>query len=159
MDYAVQNAAPEPTLQHIVREVDGRRARVIVFTGVVSVAPAQQRGIVVRTTPQQPGAHVGFYVPDAFGIPLEGAVAVAEAGLTQVVVDGRTQMATTFGIADTKVRLVESEQSPGMGWPYLSFTCHSNDLALGVHYRVTVQHPLIVDQQSKPATPPPSSAV
>jgi len=159
MDYAVQNAAPQPTLQHIVREVDGRRARVIVFSGVVTVAPAQQRGIVVRTTPQQPGATVGFYVPDAFGIPLEDAVAVAETALTQVIVDGRTQMATTYGVADTKVRLVESEQTPGMGWPYLSFTCHSNDLGLGVHYRVTVQHPLAVNPQPKPATAPQSSAL
>jgi len=156
MEYAVQNAAPQPTLQHIVREVDGRRARLIVFSGVVTVAPAQQRGIVVRTTPQQPGAHVGFYVPDAFGIPLEDAVAIAETSLTQVVVDGRTQMATTYGVADTKVRLVESEQSPGMGWPYLSFTCHSNDLGLGVYYRVTVQHPLAVNPEARPATPPPS---
>jgi len=153
MDYALQDAAPQHTLQHIVREVDGRRARVIVFSGVVTVAPAQQRGIVVRTTPQQPGAHVGFYVPDAFGIPLEGAVAVAETGLTQVVVDGRTQMATTYGVADTKVRMVESEQTPGMAWPYLSFTCHSNDLALGVHYRVTVQHPLAVNPPAQAAAP------
>jgi len=156
MDYAVQNAAPQPTLQHIVREVDGRRARVIIFSGVVTVAPAQQRGIVVRTTPQQPGAHVGLYVPDAFGIPLEGAVAVAEASLTQVVVDGRTQMATTYGVADVKVRLVESEQSTGMGWPYLSFTCHSNDLGLGVHYRVTIQHLLALSPDPRPATPQPT---
>jgi len=156
MEYAVQNAAPQPTLQHIVREVDGRRARVIVFSGVVTVAPAQQRGIVVRTTPQQPGAPVGFYVPDAFGIPLQEAVAVGEAALTQVVVDGRTQMATTYGVADTKVRLVESEQTPGVGWPYLTFTCHSNDLGLGVHYRVTVQHPLPLDPQPQQAAPPQS---
>jgi hypothetical protein len=96
----------------------------------------------VRTTPEQPGAPVGFYVPEAFGIELDGAVAVVEATLTQVVVDGRTQNATTYGLADTTVRLVESEQTPGKGWPYISFTCHSNDLPLGVHYRVTVQHPL-----------------
>jgi hypothetical protein len=81
-------------------------------------------------------------VPEAFGISLEGAVAVAEATLTQVVVDGRTQMATSYGIADVAVRLVESEQTPGKGWPYLSFTCHSNDLGMSVHYRVTIQHPL-----------------
>jgi hypothetical protein len=142
MQYAVQNAAPQPTLQHLVRDIDGKRIRVIVFSGVVSVAPAQQRGIVVRTTQEQPGAPVGFYVPESFGIVLEDAVVVAEASLTQVVVDGRTQMATAYGVADITVRLVESEQTPGMGWPYLSFTCHSNDLAMGVHYRVTIQHPL-----------------
>ena len=51
-------------------------------------------------------------------------------------------MATAYGLSDITVRLVESEQSPGLGWPYLSFTCHCNDLALGVHYRVTIQHPL-----------------
>lgn len=152
MDYALQNAAPQPTLQHLVRDVDGKRVRVIVFSGVVAVAPAAQRGIVVRTTAEQPGAPIGFYVPEAFGIMLDGAIAVAEATLTQVVVDGRTQMRTTYGIADVAVRLVESEQSPGMGWPYLSFTCHSNDLPLGVHYRVTIQHPLVSD------TPPPAQA-
>ncbi|MEP7046885.1 MAG: hypothetical protein ABI949_09410 [Ilumatobacteraceae bacterium] len=146
MDYVLQNAAPQPTLQHLVRDIDGKRIRVIVLSGVVVVAPAQQRGIVVRTTPEQPGAPVGFYVPEAFGIAFDGAIAVAEANLTQVVVDGRTQMATTYGIADIGVRLVESEQSPGMGWPYLSFSCHSNDLSLGVHYRVTIQHPLVSDK-------------
>ena len=143
MDYALQNAAPQPTLQHLVRDVDGKRIRVVVFSGVVAVAPAVQRGIVVRTTAEQPGAPIGFYVPEAFGIMLDGAIAVAEATLTQVVVDGRTQMRTTYGIADIAVRLVESEQTPGMGWPYLSFTCHSNDLPLGVHYRVTIQHHLM----------------
>jgi hypothetical protein len=145
MDYALQNAAPQPTLQHLVRDVDGKRVRVIVFSGVVAVAPAAQRGIVVRTTAEQPGAPIGFYVPEAFGIILDGAIAIAEATLTQVVVDGRTQMRTTYGIGDIAVRLVESEQTPGMGWPYLSFTCHSNDLPLGVHYRVTIQHPLVSD--------------
>ena len=113
----------------------------IVFSGVVTVAPAQQRGIVVRTTAEQPGTPIGFYVPEAFGVTLEGAIAVAEATLTRVVIDGRTQMATAYGVGDVIVRLVESEQSPGMGWPYLSFSCHSNDLPLGVHYRVTIQHP------------------
>ena len=142
MHYALQNAAPQPTLQHAVMDLEGRPIRVITFSGVVTVAPAQQRGIVVRTTPEQPGAPVGFYVPEAFGITLDGAIATAEATLTQVVVDGRTQMATTYGFTDITVRLVESEQTPGMGWPYVSFTCHSNDLPLGVHYRVTVQHRL-----------------
>lgn len=142
MQYTLQNAAPQPTLQHLVRDIDGKRIRVIVFSGVVTVAPAQQRGIVVRTTAEQPGAPIGFYVPEAFGIVLDGAIVVAEATLTQVVVDGRTQMATAYGVSDVTVRLVESEQTPGMGWPYLSFTCHSNDLPLGVHYRVTIQHPL-----------------
>jgi hypothetical protein len=141
VSYAVQNAAPQPTLQHVVADPDGTPLRVIIFSGVVTVAPAQQRGIVVRTTTEQPGAPVGFYVPEAFGVTLEGAVAVAEATLTQVVVDGRTQMATAYGVADVTVRLVESEQTPGLGWPYLSFSCHSNDLPLGVHYRVTIQHP------------------
>jgi hypothetical protein len=46
---------------------------------------------------------------------------------------------------------VESEQSPGLGWPYLSFSCHSNDLPLGVHYRVTIQHPL------RPSAPAPAT--
>ena len=142
MHYALQNAAPQPTLQHAVMDLEGRPIRVITFSGVVTVAPAQQRGIVVRTTPEQPGAPVGFYVPEAFGITLDGAIATVEATLTQVVVDGRTQMATTYGFTDITVRLVESEQTPGMGWPYVSFTCHSNDLPLGVHYRVTVQHRL-----------------
>jgi hypothetical protein len=141
MEYALQNAAPQPTLQHLVRDLDGQRIKVITFSGVVNVAPAQQRGIVVRTTAEQPGAPIGFYVPEAFGIPLDKAVAVVEATLTQVVVDGRTQMATAYGLSDITVRLVESEQTPGLGWPYVSFTCHSNDLALGVHYRVTVQYP------------------
>ena len=152
MDYALQNAAPQPTLQHLIRDVDGKRIRVVVFSGVVAVAPALQRGIVVRTTPEQPGAPIGFYVPEAFGIMLDGAIAVAEATLTHVVVDGRTQMRTTYGIGDIAVRLVESEQTPGMGWPYLSFTCHSNDLPLGVHYRVTIQHSLVSD------TPPPDQS-
>jgi hypothetical protein len=142
MDYVLQNAAPQPTLQHLVRDLDGQRIKVITFSGVVTVAPAQQRGIVVRTTAEQPGAPIGFYVPEAFGITLDNAVAVVEATLTQVVVDGRTQMATAYGLSDITVRLVESEQTPGLGWPYVSFTCHSNDLALGVHYRVTVQHPI-----------------
>jgi hypothetical protein len=139
-------------LQHIVRDIDGKRVRVITFSGVVAVAPVQQRGIVVRTTAEQPGAPIGFYVPEAFGIPLDGAIAVAEANLTQVAIDGRTQMATTYGISDIAVRLVEAEQTPGFGWPYLSFTCHSNDLALGVHYRVTVQHPPVpsVEQPTQP---------
>jgi len=141
MQYALQNAAPQPTLQHVVTDLEGHPLRVVIFSGVVTVAPAQQRGIVVRTTPEQPGAPIGFYVPEAFGIAIDRAVAVAEATLTQVVVDGRTQMATTYGIADITVRLVESEQTPGIAWPYLSFSCHSNDLALGVHYRVTIQHP------------------
>lgn len=141
MQYALQNAAPQPTLQHLVTDLDGRPIRVVVFSGVVTVAPAQQRGIVVRTTAEQPGAPIGFYVPEAFGVPLEGAVAVVEATPTQVVVDGRTQMATAYGVGDITVRLVESEQTPGMAWPFLSFSCHSNDLPLGVHYRVTIQHP------------------
>ena len=148
MDYVLQNAAPQPTLQHLVRDVDGKRIKVITFSGVVTVAPAQQRGIVVRTTAEQPGAPIGFYVPEAFGITLDQAVAVVEATLTQVVVDGRTQMATAYGLSDITVRLVESEQTPGFGWPYVSFTCHSNDLALGVHYRVTVQHSM---EAPKPA--------
>ena len=152
MDYALQNAAPQPTLQHLVRDIDGKRIRIIVFSGVVTVAPAQQRGIVVRTTPEQPGAPVGFYVPEAFGVAPDGAIAVAEATFTQVVVDGRTQMATAYGIDDITVRLVASEQTPAMAWPYLSFTCHSNDLPLSVHYRVTVQHPLVSDSpQSRSA--------
>ena len=148
MDYVLQNAAPQPTLQHLVRDLEGKRITVITFSGVVTVAPAQQRGIVVRTTADQPGAPIGFYVPEAFGVPLDKAVAVVEATLTQVVVDGRTQMATAYGLSDITVRLVESEQTPGVGWPYISFTCHSNDLALGVHYRVTVQHPM---QPAQPA--------
>ncbi len=142
MEYALQNAAPQPTLQHTVTDLDGRPARVVTFSGVVTVAPAQQRGIVVRTTDEQPGAPIGFYVPEAFGIPLAVATAVVEATPTQVVVDGRTQMATAYGVGDATVRLVESEQSPGMGWPFLSFSCHSNGLPLGVHYRVTIQHPV-----------------
>jgi hypothetical protein len=150
MEYALQNAAPQPTLQHVVRGLDGKRIIVTVFSGVVTVAPAQQRGIVVRTTPEQPGAPIGFYVPEAFGIAMEGAIAVAEASLTQVVIDGRTQMATSYGITDISVRLVESEQTPGTAWPYLSFTCHSNDLTLGVHYRVTIQHPLAVPNGQPP---------
>lgn len=141
VQYALQNAAPQPTLQHIVTDPDGGSLRVITFSGVVAVAPANPRGIVVRTSVEQPGAPIGFYVPEAFGISLEGAVAVAEATLTQVVIDGRTQMATVYGIGDITVRLVESEKTPGLGWPYLSFTCHSNDLPLAIHYRVTVQHP------------------
>ena len=142
MEYALQNAAPQPTLRYDVTDLDGRPARVVIFSGVVSVAPAQNRGIVVRTTAEQPGSPIGFYVPEAFGIPLTGAIAVVEATPTQVVVDGRTQMATAYGVGDATVRLVESEQAPGKGWPYLSFSCHSNDLPLGVHYRVTIQHPL-----------------
>lgn len=142
IDYSVQNAAPQPTLQHVVTDGDGHQLRVVVFSGVVAVAPAQQRGVIVRTTAEQPGSPVGFYVPDAFGIPLDGAVVVVEATPTQVVVDGRTQMATAYGVGDAMVRLVESEQTPGLGWPYLSFNCHSNALSLGVHYRVTVQHPV-----------------
>ena len=154
MSYALQNAAPQPTLQHIVTAIDGGRVRVIVFSGVVTVAPANPRGIVVRTTVEQPGAPIGFYVPEAFGVPLEGAIAVAEATLTQVVIDGRTQMATAYGLADITVRLVESEQTPGKGWPFLSFTCHSNDLALGVHYRVTIQHPESTRSPSFESRPP-----
>ncbi|HEY7625638.1 MAG TPA: hypothetical protein VH761_01170 [Ilumatobacteraceae bacterium] len=150
-DYALQNAAPQPTLQQIVRDEQGRRARLVVFSGVVSVAPAQQRGIVVRTTVEQPGAPVGFYVPEAFGLPVEGAVAVAEATPTQIVIDGRTQMATAYGVSDVAVRLVESEQTPGKAWPYLSFTCHSNDLALSVHYRVTIQYPMETPTSTTPA--------
>lgn len=150
----MQNAAPQPTLQQIVRDAEGRRVRLILFSGVVNVAPAQPRGIVVRTTVEQPGAPIGFYVPEAFGVPLEGAVAVAEATPTQIVIDGRTQVATAYGISDVTIRLVQSEQTPGKGWPYLSFTCHSNDLPLGVHYRVTVQHPL----EQPPTTPAARSA-
>jgi hypothetical protein len=142
MQYALQNAAPQPTLRYDVTDLDGRPARVVIFSGVVSVAPAQNRGIVVRTTAEQPGSPIGFYLPEAFGIPLAGAIAVVEATPTQVVVDGRTQMATAYGVGDATVRLVESEQTPGNGWPYLSFSCHSNDLPLGVHYRVTIQHPV-----------------
>lgn len=149
-EYALQNAAAQPTLLQTVRDVEGRRVRLIVFTGTVTVAPTNPRGIVVRTTVEQPGSPVGFYVPEAFGVPLQGADAVAEAGLTEVVVDGRTQMATAYGIRDITVRLVESEQSPGKGWPYLSFTCHSNDLPIGVHYRVTIQHP--VETPTTPTT-------
>ena len=89
MQYALQNAAPQPTLQHAVTDLEGRPALVITFSGVVTVAPAQQRGIIVRTTPEQPGAPVGFYVPEAFGITLDGATAVVEASLTQVVETSR----------------------------------------------------------------------
>jgi hypothetical protein len=142
MQYALQNAAPQPTLQYNVTDLDGRSARIVVFSGVVNVAPAQQRGIVVRTTVEQPGAPIGFYVPEAFAVPLAGATVVAEAAPTHVVVDGRTQMATAYGVSDVAVRLVEPEQTPGSGWPYISFTCHSQDLALGVGYRVTIQHPV-----------------
>lgn len=151
VEYALQNAAPQPTLQQIVRDAEGRRARLVVFSGVVSVAPALQRGIVVRTTVEQPGSPVGFYVPEAFGVPLDGAVVVVEATPTQVVVDGRTQMATAYGVGDVTVRLVEAEQTPGKGWPFLSFSCHSNGLPLAVHYRVTIQHPI------EPTTPAPRS--
>ena len=62
-------------------------------------------------------------------------------------------MATAYGLSDITVRLVESEQTPGMGWPYVSFTCHSNDLALGVHYRVTVQHPMEAPKPVQPVQP------
>ena len=142
MQYALLNAAPQPTLQYNVTDIDGHAARILVFSGVVNVAPAQQRGIVVRTTVEQPGAPVGFYVPDAFAVPLAGAIVVAEATSTTIVVDGRTQMATAYGVSDVVVRLVEADQTPGSAWPYLSFTCHSQDLPLGVGYRVTIQHPL-----------------
>lgn len=139
----MQNAAPQPTLQHTVTDVDGRPARVVIFSGVVAVGPVQQRGVIVRTsTSGQPGEPVGFYVPEAFGVPLDGAVVVVEATPTQVVVDGRTQIATAYGVGDVTVRLVESEQTPGKGWPFLSFACYSNGLPLGVHYRVTIQHPV-----------------
>jgi len=141
-EYTVQNAAPQPTLQHNATDVDGRQVRVVIFSGVVAVAPANKRGIVVRTTAELPGSPVGFYVPEAFGVPLVGAVVVVEATPTQIVVDGRTQMATAYGVGDIAVRLVESEQTPGMGWPFVSFSCHSNNLPLGVHYRVTIQHPV-----------------
>jgi hypothetical protein len=154
VSYALQNAAPQPTLQHIVTDPDGGPLRIIVFSGVVTVAPANPRGIVVRTTVEQPGAPIGFYVPEAFGVPLVGAVAVAEATLTQVVIDGRTQMATAYGVGDITVRLVESEQTPGKVWPFLSFTCHSNDLPLGVHYRVTIQHPEPTRTLSQDSRPP-----
>ena len=149
VQYAVQNAAPQPTLQHVVTDPEGHALRIVIFSGVVAVAPAQPRGIVVRTSVEQPGAPVGLYLPEAFGIPLAGAIAVAEATLTQVVVDGRTQMATAYGVGDVAVRLVESEQTPGLGWPYFSFTCHSNDLPLGVHYRVTIQHPTTAVQRTE----------
>jgi hypothetical protein len=141
VQYALQNAAPQPTLQYNVTDLEGQPVRIIVFSGIVTVAPAQQRGIVVRTTAEQPGSPIGFYVPEAFGVALDGAIAVVEATLTRVVVDGRTQMATAYGVGDVTVRLVESEQTPGKGWPFVSFSCHSNDLPLGVHYRVTIQHP------------------
>jgi hypothetical protein len=142
MQYALQNAAPQPTLQYNVTDLDGHPTRIVVFSGVVNVGPAQPRGIVVRTTVEQPGAPLGFYVPDAFAVPLAGATAVAEATPANVVVDGRTQMATAYGVSDVMVRLVEADQTPGSGWPYLSFACRSNDLPLGVNYRVTIQYPL-----------------
>ena len=154
MSYAVQNAAPQPTLQHVVADLDGRSLRVIVFSGVVTVAPAQQRGHR-RAHHRRPAGRADRLLR-AGGVrrALDGAIAVAEATLTQVVVDGRTQMATAYGIADVTVRLVESEQTPGKGWPYLSFTCHSNDLALGVHYRVTIQHPEPTRSPSPDSRPP-----
>jgi hypothetical protein len=142
MDYKLQNAAPQPTMQYGVRDLEGHRQWIVIFSGVVNVVPAQQRGIVVRTTVEQPGVPIGFYVPEAFGLPMADAVAAAEASLSRVVIDGRTQIATAYGVSDVAVRLVEADQTPGMGWPYLSFTCHSQDLTLGVQYRVTVQHPL-----------------
>jgi hypothetical protein len=142
MEYKLQSAAPQPTLQYGVRDLEGQRQWVVIFSGVVNVNPAQPRSIVVRTTVEQPGISIGFYVPEAFGMPLAGAVVAAEASLARVVIDGRTQVATAYGISDVAVRLVEAEQTPGMGWPYLSFTCHSQDLAIGVQYRVTAQHPL-----------------
>jgi hypothetical protein len=142
MEYKLQSAAPQPTVQYGVRDLEGQRQWIVIFSGVVNVAPAQQRGVVVRTTVEQPGMPIGFYVPEAFGLPLEGAVVAAEVSLARVIVDGRTQVATAYGVSDVAVRLVEADKTPGMGWPYLSFTCHSQDLALGVQYRVTVHHPL-----------------
>lgn len=142
IDYSVQNAAPQPTLQHIVTDGDGKQVRLVTFSGVVAVAPAPQRGVIVRTTAEQPGSPIGFYVPEAFAVPLDGAVVVVEVTPTRLVVDGRTQIATAYGIGEAMVRLVESEQTPGQGWPYLSFSCYSNALSLGVHYRVTIQHPV-----------------
>jgi hypothetical protein len=77
MEYKLQNAAPQPTLHYTVTDLDGRPARLVAFSGVVTVAPGQQRGVVVRTTVEQPGSPIGFYVPEAFAVPLARAIAVA----------------------------------------------------------------------------------
>ena len=148
----MQNAAPQPTLEHLVRDIHGKRIRVIVFSGVVSVAPAQQRGIVVRTTPEQPAAPIGFYVPEAFGIVVDGAIAVAEA----ILDPGRRRRPNPDGrqpMGSPTSRCVWSSRNshPGSAGRISASSCHSNDLPLGVHYRVTIQHPLVSENPARPA--------
>ncbi len=115
----------------------------MIFSGVVTVAPAQQRGIVVRTTDEQPGSPIGFYVPEAFGVALDGAVAVVEATPTQVVVDGRTQMATAYGVGDVDgaPRRIRADARPGLAVPHLHVATPT-DLAARRALPGHVQHPV-----------------
>ena len=76
MQYALQNAAPKPTLQHLVRDIEGKRVKLITFSGVVDGRRTAARHRRAQRTPEQPGAPVGFYVPEAFGIPVAEATVV-----------------------------------------------------------------------------------
>ncbi len=139
MSFAVGNIAAQPTLDHLVLDSStGRRRRVVTLTGVLSVGPADQRGIRVFVRGQQPaGDEVGLYLPEAVPLPPTGEVTVvAEAMLAQVVVDARVDnMEMIYGIGSVAVQLVPDTAGQAR-WPYLSFTCYGGQ-PLAVRYRVT----------------------
>jgi hypothetical protein len=151
MDYTLQNAAPQPTLQHIVRDIDGKRVRVIVFSGVVAIAPAQQH--TASSCAPRLNNRRADRVLRTGGVrrPLEGAIAVAEANL-QVVVDGRTQMATAWDQQHRGPSGRSGQTGHGMAVSQLHMPL--NDLALGVHYRVTVSIRRCPSRTSRARTSP-----
>ncbi len=144
MEYVVQQANPRPTLQFRVTGADGAPLQMVVLTGVAAVGPQQMPRMVVRSSGQaDPGSPVAFYVPEAFAVPIAGAVCVPEVVPTQIVVDARTDLRLPYGVGEVSVTLVPTEQEPHLGWPWLSMVCHNSDFPMTVQYRVTITHPIV----------------
>jgi hypothetical protein len=45
-----------------------------------------------------------------------------------------------YGVGEASAQLVPDEAQPGLGFPYMAFTCFG-DMPLAVAYRVTIQSP------------------
>jgi hypothetical protein len=110
---------------------------------VVGLGSEVQKRVMVRTVEVgMSGTPVGFYVPDAFALPMAGATVTAEAAPTQIMTEARPQMPMVYGLGGVAGQLVANEQIPGQGLPFISFGCYATMGAMAVQYRLTVKHPV-----------------
>jgi hypothetical protein len=140
MPYQVSAQRPDPVLDIVVTDAaTGVPRRMTVLSGVLAVAPAEQRGMRMYVRGQQPeGEQAGLYLTDLGPLPLEGEIAVsAEASLSQVVVNARIDnVEMVYGIGDVTAQLMPGQDGRDR-WPLLTFTCYGQQ-PLGIRYRVTL---------------------